>query len=185
MKLLQQKIVSVRDAAYKSAVQSLFQDHPSTVRTSPEAVRVFQAGVYPVRRKYAGSWRFTKHFFPLIADMDSDEEVACAAAIDANRAVHTWVRNIAVEPQASFWLQTATDRFYPDFVAKLTDGRILVVEYKGAGWLNNPDTDEKEILGRVWAERSGNVFLLATKRDAAGRNLTAQINKAVGSVALC
>ena len=93
--------------------------------------------------------------------------------------MHTWVRNIAGEPQASFWLQTATDRFYPDFVAKLTDGRILVVEYKGAGWLGNPDTDEKTILGRVWAERSGNLFLLATKKDAVGRDLTAQINSVV------
>ena len=178
-KLLLQKIKTIRDDAYKNAVQSLFRDHPAMVVTSPKAVRVFQAGVYPVRRKYTGKWKFPKHFFPMIADMDSDEEVECALAIEANKAVHTWVRNIAGEPQASFWLQTATDRFYPDFVAKLTDGRILVVEYKGAGWLGNPDTDEKTILGRVWAERSGNLFLLATKKDAVGRDMTAQINSVV------
>src|SRR3954452_16996266 len=33
--------------------------------------------------------------------------------------------------RSSFWLQTPHDKFYPDFVAMLTDGRILVVEYKG------------------------------------------------------
>ena len=31
----------------------------------------------------------------------------------------------------SFWLQTSSDKFYPDFVALLNDGRVLVVEYKG------------------------------------------------------
>ena len=129
-----------------------------------------------MKRKYTGSWCFNKHFFRLIADMDSDEEVACAVAIDANTAVHTWVRNISGEPQTSFWLQTATDRFYPDFVVKLKDGRILIVEYKGAGWLNTPDSDEKATIGQVWAERSGNLFLMATKKDAAGRDLTTQIN---------
>jgi len=32
----------------------------------------------------------------------------------------------------SFWLQTSTDKFYPDFVCKLKDGRVVVVEYKAA-----------------------------------------------------
>ena len=145
---MQQKIRTVRDNAYKNDVQSLLRDHPAMFKTTPEAVRVFQAGVYPVKRKYTGSWRFNKHFFSLIADMDSDEEVACAVAIDANNAVHTWVRNISGEPQTSFWLQTATDRFYPDFVVKLKDGGILIAEYKGACWLNTLDSDEKSIAAR-------------------------------------
>ena len=123
------------------------------------------------------------HIVVSVADMDSDEEVACAVAIDANNAVYTWVRNISGEPQTSFWLQTATDRFYPDFVVKLKDGRILIVEYKGAGWLNTPDSDEKAIIGQVWAERSGNLFLMATKKDAAGRDLTAQINNVLAPTA--
>ena len=111
--------------------------------------------------------------------MESAEEVACAVAIDANTAVHTWVRNISGEPQTSFWLQTATERAYPDFIVKLKEGRILIVEYKGAGWLNTPDSCEKAIIGQVWAERSGNLFLMATKKDADGRDLTAQINNVI------
>lgn len=175
-KLLQQKIRTVRDKAYQNAVQTLFRDHPAMFKTSPEAIRVFQAGVYPVKRKYSGNWRFNKHFFPLIGGMDNPEEEACAVALDANKSVYTWVRNISGEPQTSFWLQTSTDRFYPDFVAKLTDGRILIVEYKGTGWLSMTDSDEKAIIGQVWAQQSGNLFLMATKKDAAGRDVTAQIS---------
>ena len=41
------------------------------------------------------------------------------------------------------WLPTSTDRFYPDFVAMLQDGRIFVVEYKGADRMDTGDTREK------------------------------------------
>ncbi|WP_246450542.1 hypothetical protein [Sphingomonas rhizophila] len=47
-----------------------------------------------------------------------------------------WVRNIVRGPHA-YWLPTSTDRFYPDFVAELIDGRMLVLEYKG---LTSPPT---------------------------------------------
>jgi len=40
----------------------------------------------------------------------------------------------------------------------LHDGRILIVEYKG-GHLRNEDTKEKERIGKVWAEKSRNLFL--------------------------
>lgn len=53
------------------------------------------------------------------------EETACAIAIDEMDDVKWWVRNLERQPEASFWLPTSTDRFYPDFVAELTDGRIL------------------------------------------------------------
>jgi len=55
----------------------------------------------------------------------------------------------------SFWLQTSTDKFYPDFVCLLADGRILVVEYKNATDWSNDDSKEKRALGELWAERSG------------------------------
>jgi hypothetical protein len=47
--------------------------------------------------------------------------------------VEFWVRNLERQPIYSFWLQTSNDRFYPDFIAKLKNGKILVVEYKGEG----------------------------------------------------
>jgi type III restriction enzyme len=36
----------------------------------------------------------------------------------------------------------------------LRNGKILVVEYKGGHLAHNPDTNEKERLGNLWAERS-------------------------------
>ncbi len=83
------------------------------------------------------------------------EEFECALFLDRMPSVEFWVRNIERQPEFSFWLPTSTDRFYPDFVAKLTDGRILVVEYKGADRWSNDDSREKRRLGELWAERSG------------------------------
>jgi len=55
-----------------------------------------------------------------------------------------WIRNVARHTR-SFWLPTTTDKFYPDFVAQLADGRLLVVEYKGAllAGAGVDDTNEK------------------------------------------
>ena len=33
--------------------------------------------------------------------------------------------------QTQFWMPTSKQRTYPDFVAKLKDGRLFVIEYKG------------------------------------------------------
>jgi len=46
------------------------------------------------------------------------------------------------------------DKFYPDFVALLKDGRYLVVEYKGADRIGSPDANEKTMLGELWEARS-------------------------------
>ncbi len=68
-------------------------------------------------------------------------------------------------------------RFYPDFVAELTDGRILVVEYKGEHIADSADTREKRNLGALWEEKSGGkgLFLMAEKRAGAGRDLSRQL----------
>jgi len=55
---------------------------------------------------------------------------SCAQTLDRNDKVKTWVRNIECHPNYSFWLLTSTDKVYPGFVAKLTDGRILAVDIK-------------------------------------------------------
>ena len=71
------------------------------------------------------------------------EEFICAQALDAHPQVKRWVRNVEREERFSFWLPTATDYFYPDFVAELADGRVLVVEYKGEPYKTNDDSREK------------------------------------------
>ena len=77
-----------------------------------------------------------------------------------------WVRNPVRRPGHSFWLQTSTDKFYPDFVCKLKDGRVLVVEYKGSH-LWNDESKEKKALGELWAERSDGkcLFVMPTDKD--------------------
>jgi type III restriction enzyme len=64
------------------------------------------------------------------------------------------VRNLALQPESSFRLQTSTDRFYPDFVAETLDGRLLVVEYKGKDYDTNDGSKEKKLLGETWAKGS-------------------------------
>ena len=77
-----------------------------------------------------------------------------------------WVRNLSGK-STSFRLQTSTDWFYPDFVCQLKDGRSLVVEYKGEHLAGGADSEEKRMLGALWAGRSGGrcLFAMATGGD--------------------
>lgn len=105
----------------------------------------------------------------------NNEEIECAKAIEIlHPKVKYWVRNLERDPRA-FRLPTSTDYFYPDFIAKLEDGRILVVEYKGEH-LRNQDTAEKDNIGRIWASNSGGkcIFLVAWKYEQ-GMNVYQQI----------
>lgn len=86
-------------------------------------------------RAYRGSYRFSKHFtgwdqVAAFDGVDDGEELSCAKRLDSLTEVKHWIRNVPRHPNA-FWLPMASGKFYPDFVAELTDERILVVEYKG------------------------------------------------------
>ena len=144
----------------------------------------FEAGQYPARQVYQGSYEFTKHFYPIIHDLREKtadgkvaEEFLCAQALDAHPRVKQWVRNIERQKTFSFWLPTSTDYFYPDFVAELQDGRIFTVEYKGEPYKTNDDSREKQRVGEQWEKTSDGrcLFLFAVKNDAAGRTVTQQI----------
>jgi len=65
----------------------------------------------------------------------------------------------------SFFLQKASDRFYPDFICKLEDGRILAVEYKGADRWGSAEDDRK--IGELWEELSDGkcLFVMAKDKD--------------------
>ena len=159
-------------------MQGVLFGEDAAVRVTPDVAMTFSGEAYPVKTAYRGAKQFSKHFYTLIGDMNS-EEVECAQYIDSNPNVETWVRNIEKEPSYSFWLPTHTDNFYPDFVAKLKNGLICVIEYKGAHLATNADTKEKELLGRLWADKSGGHcrFLMATAKDEKGRDLAAQVRE--------
>lgn len=98
---------------------------------------------------------FNKHMFPEVGELKPQgEEFECAKFLDNMKEVETWVRNLD-RRNHSFSLPTTTDKFYPDFVCRLKDKRILVVEYKGKDRWSNDDSKEKRAIGKMWAELSG------------------------------
>jgi len=143
----------------------------------------FEPGIYPARSPfYCGRFKFKKHYYPVIEDLKADgEEYECAQAIDAHPKIKHWVRNLVNRHQASFRLPVANGWFYPDFVAELEDGRLLVVEYKGEAYLTNDDSREKNQVGKIWAETSSGkcLFIMAIKSDQ-GRNTHQQIEALIG-----
>lgn len=133
---------------------SLFGDE-SRFDVRDEFAVEFKQGNYAYNTVYSGLIPLKRHFFPVIGDLKSEgEEFECAEFI-ANQleGVEWWVRNTDRKP-TSFWLQTASDRFYPDFIVKLKSGLILVVEYKGKHLSEWSESREKKRIGELWAKRS-------------------------------
>ena len=65
---------------------------------------------------------------------------------------------------------------------KLTNAKILAVEYKGVDRATNDDTKEKERLGKLWAERSeGQCFFEMVKGPGELGKIQAAISEAMGS----
>ncbi|MBQ8785340.1 MAG: DEAD/DEAH box helicase family protein [Alphaproteobacteria bacterium] len=130
---------------------------------------------------YRGRYKFSKHYLgsnnvPNFDGGVDGEEFQCAKALDSNPSVKYWIRNVARHPN-SFWLPTSTDKFYPDFVAMLNDGRILVVEYKGKHLIDNADTREKKQIGELWQSKSnGKGLFLMAEKVREGMTTAEQIN---------
>ncbi|MCH8828793.1 MAG: restriction endonuclease subunit R, partial [Planctomycetes bacterium] len=144
-----------RNQAKQSFQQVLFENSAGEVEVSPMFCFHFRDGQYAPNWYYEGSYQWNKHFFPTVGELKSDgEEFDCAVLLDQHPKVSYWVRNLERRAESAFWLQTSSDKFYPDFVAMLDDGRILIVEYKGEHLWSNDDSKEKRAIGELWAERS-------------------------------
>jgi len=178
-KLFAERIADCKNAAYEKGMQGMLFQEAAAVRVTPDVSMAFRLDSYPAKSFYRGSKVFQHHFYSLIGAMDSDEEVYCAQCIDAHPNVETWVRNIPKDARNSFWLPTHKDKFYPDFVVKLKDDTVAAIEYKGAHLISTDDAKEKDMVGRLWAEKSQGRcrFLMATKRDEKGRDLSMQIKE--------
>ncbi len=131
----------------------------------------FRGGRYAWDWQYNGFVTLKRHFFPQIGNLKSEGEVFDCAQFIANEmdGVESWVRNVERKP-SSFSLPTSRQRFYPDFICRMQDRRILVVEYKGAHLYDTPEQKEKRDIGTLWARRSGGrcVFVMPKQRDFAG-----------------
>ncbi|NJD60913.1 MAG: hypothetical protein FIA98_16080 [Anaerolineae bacterium] len=150
------KIQAHRLEARKQAYNRfLLPDCQTPLEVHPEICFTYPRDAYPYNTLYRGAYPFKKHYYTQVGDLeDRGEEFNCAVFLDSLSDVNVWVRNLERRPNHSFWLQTSTDRFYPDFVCLLNDGRYLVVEYKGEDRWSNEDSREKRIIGEVWAKRS-------------------------------
>jgi len=180
-KVLETRLLAARRKAYTQAFQQqLFVSEK--LRAGPDYPVFTFPEQYPLSTRYAGHKVFDKHYYRDIAAMNG-EEAECARVLDLHAKVTHWVRNLEKQPRSAFWLPTSTDKFYPDFIAQLDDGRIFVVEYKGEHLKNNPDTLEKAAVGRAWAKTSGNVFLMVFKQDDQGRDVAAQVRQVLGEPA--
>lgn len=147
--------------------RALFPQSGLEFETSSDVELLFDEDGYAYNRPYKGGTEFKKHLFRVVGDLDADgEEFDCAVCLDRCKNVKAWVRNTVRQPQ-SFWLQTSSDKFYPDFVALLDDGRVLVVEYKGAYLATAKDAEEKQLIGGLWADRSQGrcLFLMIDNRQ--------------------
>lgn len=174
LKVLTAKINACRAAAYQKGWQENLFGAAGKACVRPNITKTFDAEHYPAKNFYQGRVEFQKHYYPTVGEMNG-EEIRCAQLIDANKNVATWIRNVEREPLYSFWLPTHADKFYPDFVVKLTDGTYAAIEYKGEHLADSSDTAEKKLIGELWQQHRGGKFLLATLRDDSGRTLDTQI----------
>lgn len=168
---IDKRIQEYRLAERKGAFQQFLLPASSLI-VSPERTINFRTMSYEPNRLYDGAFQFRKHYFgakpgELLERTPSGElteEFKCAQFIDGLEQVQFWVRNLA-RKTTSFRLQTSEDWFYPDFLCQLTDGRVLVVEYKGAHLYDG--AEEKRAIGAVWESRSGRrcLFIMPTEGD--------------------
>jgi type III restriction enzyme len=161
-------IARYRDIRQATAFErALFPQSGLEFETSSAVKLVFDESRYGYNQPYKGGTDFKKHLFRVVGDLEaSGEEYECAVYIERNAGVKAWVRNTVRQPN-SFWLQTSSDKFYPDFVALLTHGRVLVVEYKGGHIATADDAKEKRLIGELWADRSNGtcLFLMVENKE--------------------
>lgn len=173
------KIEQHRRQAHVQAYQALLLPECETpLVVTPEVCFSFPQHDYPYNTRYQGSYQFQKHYYKEVGNLkDTGEEYDCAKFIDTLPEVKFWVRNIEKRERHSFWLQTTSDRFYPDFVCLLHDGRFLAIEYKGEDRWSNDDSKEKRALGELWAQRSGGQCLFVMPK---GKDFAAIVAKVSG-----
>ena len=164
---LEKEIEKLRNKEKHAIWQMVLNNHEvdrGKLEVSVEHVLKLEERYYAPSKHDDSGTKFQNHMFAMVGKFDSKEELQCAQFLDGMPEIEGWVRNLT-HPVHSFWLQTKTNKFYPDFVCRLTDGRILVVEYKGEDrW---KDAQEKRDIGKIWAELSDGkcLFVMPKGKD--------------------
>lgn len=177
---IEARIQQHRDTERKEAFKQWLLP-TSDLAVTDEHVLNFKTISYEPSWLYEGGHQFKKHYFgskpgelrEKRADGKLTEEFKCACYIDNMPEVKFWMRNLSQKKKSSFKLQTSGDWFYPDFVCQLQDGRILVVEYKGAHLVH--EAADKAAVGAVWASRSAGKCLFVMPSDEKFEEITKMV----------
>ena len=177
---LAERIAELRDRRCTAAFGQLVLGGEWPIVVDARQAFRFEPDVYPVpaNRRYDGRIRFRKHYYPVPAALkDRGEEFYCALAIDNHAKVRHWVRNLDRDP--GFWLPTSRNRYFPDFVCELLDGRIFLAEYKGPLGAQAREI-EKDEVGKAWARASEGRCVFATLvKERDGMDVSRQIDLAL------
>lgn len=161
--LLETRINSMRKEAANKAYQEMLlfaDDADERISVNDEYVFTFNPYAYAPNRDYTDTYSpydFRHHYYSRIGDFDSKEEFECAVWLDQQAdkgRIEFWVRNLVRREGSSFSLQKADGKFYPDFICKLPDGTILIVEYKGGDKWDTPKNKMDRMVGEMWANMS-------------------------------
>ena len=183
---IREKINTIRQIERGGVYQHYLFAPEAKVEVSLGEVFKFTDGMYGDYRRYRGPWKPRRHFLgpthmPAFDGAGDGEEFQCAQAVDSLPGLKYWIRNVARHPN-SFWLPTATDKFYPDFIALLDDGRRLVIEYKGAHIAAGPDTTEKRNVGELWESKSsGKGLFIVAEKTVDGKDVRQQLLEKIGA----
>jgi type III restriction enzyme len=185
-RVLAEQIQNARKLASSANYQvTLFDNEPAVV-VNPEFSYRFDSTSYPAHSYCTANYQWKKHFYAFPGDLPHKrkdgslaEEFQCAVQLDLLDQVEFWVRNL-VHP-SQFWLPTATGRTYPDFIAKLKDGRLFVIEYKGGDRVSNADSQAKEKIGQLWERASGakGIYRMVVLNNN-GADIRSQLLSAIG-----
>lgn len=185
--VIARRLLSLLDEAKakrgNQAHQRLFELEEVVV--DPAVVFRFADMAYPMRSPCPAPMQWHKHYYAVPGDLpyrrkdgELAEEYRCALAIERNPDVELWVRNLAHPTQFRF--PTATGFTYPDFIARLKDGRIFVIEYKGEDRYDHAKNVAKRAVGELWARKYSNgLYLMPRDKDEAGRDIDQQIAHAI------
>lgn len=175
---LVEQIKSLKKIEAKKAYQDFLFAPEAKADISFDDSFEFYDGMYDGQKPHRGKIKLPKHFLEIIPEIDGGdkgEEFQCAISFERIPEVKHWLRNVSRHP-ASFRLPLAQGWTYPDFVAELNDGRVLVVEYKGKDRYSADHARECRLIGELWEKKMNGkgLYIMAVKEDQ-GKDVYAQL----------
>lgn len=165
---LAEKLRGMKKEAKWLAYQELLfpADGKTQARVGENNVFEFHPDFYIPSGVFERSNEMRHHFYPIVGEFDSNGELAMAWHLESlceRGVLEFWVRNLVKKKYASFYLQKATDKFHPDFLAKLKDGRIIAIECKSEYQWTATEDDRR--IGDLWENLSEGKCLFVMVMD--------------------